>query len=87
MLAILSASALAATVTLHVGVHRDAGTVWDVVAENTSGQCQVSHSRLICPAERGAVTFRWGPEDNSWVLTGDTKLCLLYTSPSPRDRG
>lgn len=64
----LFGAALAANATLHVGVHRDAGTLHDIAADGAAGQCTVLPSALSCPAE-GPVSFRWGgPEE--WRLTG-----------------
>ncbi len=56
---------------LHVGVHSDAGTAFDVAADGAAGQCQVQFSRVVCPAT-GPVTFRWGPGGGDWDLTGST---------------
>ena len=70
MIALWVGAALAGTATLHVGVHREAGTVRDVVADGATGQCVVRGSLLECPAE-GPVTFRWGRVDDPWVLWGE----------------
>lgn len=69
---------LAATVTLWVGVHADAGGVNDIAADGAAGVCAVAPSRIVCPAT-GPVTFRWGP-GGPWALTGDTTL-------APGERG
>jgi hypothetical protein len=59
---------------LHVGVHGDAGTEYDIAADGAAGQCDVRHARVICPAE-GPVHFRWGPsEPDGWVLIGGTTV-------------
>jgi hypothetical protein len=68
----LSALAIAGTVTLDVGVHRDAGSAYDLAADGAAGQCSVGSEWIACPAD-GPVTFRWGP-GGSWQLTGDTVL-------------
>jgi hypothetical protein len=70
--AILSSVALAGTVTLHVGVHRQAGDVYDVAADGADGQCSVGPARLSCPASR-PVTFRFGAP-GEWELYGDVVL-------------
>lgn len=67
---LFATSALAATVTLNVGVHVDAGTVADIAADGASGQCTIAPSALVCPAD-GPVTFRWG-KGGPWEMTGDT---------------
>lgn len=67
------ATALAGTVTLHVGVHADAGSIHDIAVDGASGQCRVEPAQLVCPAE-DTVTFRWGPPTEDWVLVGDTVL-------------
>ncbi|MCB9674185.1 MAG: hypothetical protein H6737_03660 [Alphaproteobacteria bacterium] len=64
-------TALAGTATLHVAVHRDAGTVYDVAADGADGQCVVlGTSWVACPAS-GPVTFRWGPRGD-WAMEGQT---------------
>ncbi len=64
-------------VTLWVGVPVQAGDVWDIVAEGTSGTCAVGPSRLTCPTE-GLVTFRWGPSSadpaNDRLIVGQFAL-------------
>jgi len=70
--AILLGTAWAGTVTLHVGVHREAGTVYDIAADGADGQCTVGPSRLSCPAS-GPVTFRFGARGD-WFLYGDHVL-------------
>jgi hypothetical protein len=70
--AILLGTALAGTVTLHVGVHREAGAVYDIAADGADGQCTVGPSRLSCPAS-GPVTFRFGG-GGDWELYGDDVL-------------
>ena len=62
--------AMAGTATLHVGVHREAGTTRDVVADGAAGQCIARGSVLECPAT-GPVTFRWGRADDPWILWGE----------------
>jgi hypothetical protein len=67
-----AALALAADVaTLHVGVHRAAGTVLDVAADGAIGQCTVGPARVSCPAD-GPVRFRWGG-DPDFAFSGDTE--------------
>jgi hypothetical protein len=57
--------------SLHVGVHRAAGSVHDVAADGAAGQCTVTGpAHVTCPAA-GPVTFRWGP-DGPWEMTGQT---------------
>lgn len=74
MLLLLATSlALAGTVTLHVGVHRDAGSEYDIAADGAAGQCVVVPTRISCPA-LGPVHFRWGPGGVTWSLQGDTVL-------------
>lgn len=68
----MPALALGQPVTLHVGVHREAGTVYDVAVDGAAGQCTVGPSRISCPA-RGPVRFRWGPDD-AWEVAGDVEL-------------
>lgn len=63
-------SALAASATLHVGVHAAAGSVYDIAADGASGQCVVGPARISCPAD-APVTFRWGP-GGPWTLVGQT---------------
>jgi hypothetical protein len=60
------------TVTLRVGVHRDAGGIVGVAADGAAGQCAVNAASLSCPA-LGPVTFRWGPSDG-YELVGDAVL-------------
>ncbi len=55
--------------TLHVGVHREAGTELDVAADGAAGQCEVVRSRISCPAT-GPVRFRWGA-GGAWELVGE----------------
>lgn len=63
----------ARTVTLHVGVHRGAGTLYDLAADGAAGQCvALGRSRLVCPAA-APVRFRWGP-GGDWELVGDTEV-------------
>lgn len=59
-------------VALTVGVHREAGTVYDVAADGAAGQCSVTGFTITCPA-RAPVTFRWGP-DSPFALVGDAVL-------------
>jgi len=70
LLAMLIAADAAVTdvATLHVGVHRDAGTILDIAADGADGQCTIAHERLMCPAS-GPVTFRYGP-GGDWALNG-----------------
>lgn len=75
---LLSAAGASETVTLHVGVHREAGTASDLAADGADGLCAVVRDRITCPAS-GPVTFRWGP-GGDWVLVGDAVL-------SPGERG
>jgi hypothetical protein len=63
---------MAGTVTLHVGVHRDAGDVYDLAADGADGQCSVGPARLSCPAST-PVTFRFG-NSGEWDLYGDVVL-------------
>jgi len=70
--AILSSLAFAGTVTLHVGVHREAGTVYDIAADGADGQCTVGPARLSCAAS-GPVRFRFGG-GGDWELFGDVVL-------------
>jgi len=66
-------TALGGTATLHVAVHRDAGTVYDIAADGASGQCVVlGTSWVACPAS-GPVSFRWGG-DGEWGLEGDSAV-------------
>lgn len=61
--------ALGGVATLHVGVHQQAGSIYDIAADGADGQCSVlGMSRLACPAS-GPVTFRWGG-DASFALSG-----------------
>lgn len=70
---ILPALAQVDDVTLHVAVHRDAGSIFSIAADGTAGQCRVlGMSRITCPAA-GPVTFRWGL-DNGFVLHGDVTV-------------
>jgi len=65
----LAANAVAGDVaTLHVGVHREAGTILDIAADGAAGQCSVARERLMCPAD-GPVRFRFGPQ-GEWELVG-----------------
>jgi hypothetical protein len=68
----LAAAAPTGIVTLHVGVHRDAGTVHDVAVDGAAGQCSIYRERLVCPAE-GPVRFRFGPPGD-FTLYGDEVL-------------
>jgi hypothetical protein len=68
----LIGAASADSVTLRIGVHREAGPVHDVAVDGAAGQCAVTVEALECPAT-GPVTFRWGP-GGDFVLTGDTTL-------------
>ncbi len=70
--AILLGTAWAGTVTLHVGVHREAGAVYDIAADGADGQCSVGPARLSCPAS-GPVTFRFG-SGGDWELFGNDVL-------------
>jgi len=72
VIAILSSLAIAGTVSLHVGVHREAGAVYDIAADGADGQCTVGPSRLSCVAS-GPVTFRFGGSGD-WELYGDVVL-------------
>ncbi|MBW2257010.1 MAG: hypothetical protein JRI25_20790, partial [Deltaproteobacteria bacterium] len=63
-----------APVTLRVGIHVEAGTVYDIAADGADGLCSAGPSWLRCPAS-GPVQFRWGPGASSgWELSGDTVL-------------
>jgi hypothetical protein len=78
LIATLAATSAAAdpgaAVTLRVGVHVDAGTVYDIAADGADGQCAAGPSWLQCPATE-AVRFRWGPgEASGWELSGETVL-------------
>jgi hypothetical protein len=68
----IGAAALAGTASLHVGVHREAGTVYNIAADGADGMCTVQPARISCPAS-GTVTFRWGP-GGDWELTGQTQV-------------
>lgn len=70
LMALLVGIALAGTATLHVGVHRQAGTVYDIAADGAAGMCTVEEARVTCPAD-GPVTFRWGP-GGPWTLVGQS---------------
>ena len=56
--------------TLRVGVHKKAGTVYDIAVDGAAGHCNVAPAVISCPA-KGPVTFRWGPT-GSWEFSGDT---------------
>ena len=71
---LVSAMALGGTASLHVAVHREAGTVYDIAADGADGMCTVQPARISCPAS-GTVHFRWGSrEDEDWMLVGDTAV-------------
>ena len=42
---------------------------------------------LICGSSDGRLYFYKGKGYNSRMITEEAEACLLYTSPSPRDRG
>ncbi|NCG20197.1 MAG: hypothetical protein GWP91_14405 [Rhodobacterales bacterium] len=72
MILILLSVALAGTATLHVGVHRQAGGVYNIAADGATGLCVAGPARISCPAE-GTVHFRWGG-DAAWGLTGEVDV-------------
>ena len=72
MLQTLLAVAFAGTATLHVGVHREAGDVYDIAVDGAAGLCTASPTRISCPAD-DPVTFRWGP-GGDWALVGATQV-------------
>ena len=37
-------------------------------------------------SEEVEVSQGWGRQNESWNMLNELKTCLLYTSPSPRDR-
>ncbi len=55
--------------TLWVGVHRAAGSLAEIAADDTAGQCWVGSATISCPAS-GVVTFRWAG-DGAFELSGD----------------
>ncbi|MCB9669494.1 MAG: hypothetical protein H6736_09950 [Alphaproteobacteria bacterium] len=66
-------SALADDAVLHVAVHQEAGSIYEVAADGAAGQCRVlGLSRIACPAD-GPVVFRWGGADG-WALHGDRSV-------------
>ncbi len=65
---LVAAAAPPQTATLHVGIHREAGGVYQVAADGAAGQCAIGPSRVSCPAS-GPVTFRWAG-DNQFALSG-----------------
>jgi hypothetical protein len=78
------------SVTLRVGVLREAGTIYEIAADGAAGQCTVVAQTLHCPAA-GPVTFRWGP-GGPWALVGDTVLApgtegtaVVWAAPRPDD--
>ncbi len=79
-----SALAFAApdSVTLQIGVHREAGGLVNVATDGAAGQCSLGPSSITCPAT-GPVAFRWGPNPSGtgfqptaerWSIVGDTTL-------------
>ncbi|MBT3217466.1 MAG: hypothetical protein HN348_00100 [Proteobacteria bacterium] len=56
-------------VTLRVGIHHQAGTIYDIAADGASGHCSVAPAVISCPAT-GPVTFRWGA-GGPWEFSGD----------------
>jgi len=71
-LQLATASTTPEAATLHVGIHRDAGTIYEIAADGAAGQCTTGPARLSCPA-RGAVRFRWAG-DPAWQLTGQDEV-------------
>lgn len=65
---LLTAPALAAQVTLHVGVPQHLGTAERVVAEGSTGPCAAEAARIVCQSD-SPVRFRW--PDPEHVLVGD----------------
>ncbi len=64
------ATTFAGEAVLHVAVHQQAGTIYDIAADGADGQCRVlGLSRLACPAS-GPVHFRWGGP-STYALHGD----------------
>lgn len=64
---------LAGTASLHVAVHHEAGTIYDIAAEGADGMCSVQPGRISCPAS-GIVRFRWGPPGDEWELVGEVAV-------------
>ncbi|MEZ4322759.1 MAG: hypothetical protein R3F61_35150 [Myxococcota bacterium] len=78
MILLQLAMASAGTATLHVAVHREAGSIYDLAADGADGQCAVlGTSWIACPASE-PVTFRWGPR-NGWTLQGDVTVAAGET--------
>lgn len=67
--ALVSARGAQGAATLHVGVHRAAGTLSAIAADGAAGQCVSGPARVSCPAD-GVVTFRWAGDDR-FELVGD----------------
>jgi len=74
---------------LHVGVHREAGTILNIAADGADGQCWTARERLLCPASQ-PVTFRYGG-DGDWVVVGEsvvapgaTGVAFVLADPAAR---
>ena len=62
------------------------GVLYPGVVYPVQGRCTLSGGGVLCPGEAYPLRRCQGMHSSRWS-SDTTSPCLLYTSPSPRDRG
>ena len=70
---------MAVSALSYIGVNSDKLDDWSDYSEKCLGMQKIDRGK-------GSLSFRMDDHKQRLAITGDTGDCLLYTSPSPRDR-